>query len=110
MDWSPQDESTFRDRIVRIEKRQTGWFGRNRTGRRRARGADRITLRLPFSSILVMAACLIGIKAMVLANSSEGAYRAAALEMASRGTAGQVLAVIFGPDPISTQLARHLRF
>ena len=98
MAWTPQDESTFRDRIVRIEKHLP---------KQRQRG---VTARLPFTSILVMGAALIGIKAMVLASVSEGAYRAAAQDLAQEGPVGQVLAVIFGPDPVSLELARHIRF
>ncbi|NQZ72961.1 MAG: hypothetical protein HRT60_07810, partial [Dinoroseobacter sp.] len=52
----------------------------------------------------------IAMKCMVLAGTSEGVYRSAALELRQEGTMGIVLSIIFGPDPISTELSRHLRF
>lgn len=112
MSWNPQDENTFRDRIVRIEgEGRGGLFRRGRKNRRKAsRRSAGIATRLPFNTIVVLGCMLIAIKAMVLSGVSEGAYRSAALELRQEGTLGVVLATIFGPDPVSTELSRHLRF
>jgi hypothetical protein len=99
MAWKTQTESTFNDRVQRIKKRASR--------RERKRG---VTGRLPFTSIVIMGLFLIGVKALVLSSVSEGAYRQAALEMREDGTVGVVLATIFGPDPVSIELSRYLRF
>ena len=110
MSWKPQDESTFRDRIVRIEKTNNGgWFRRGRRERGSRRGPS-VLSRLPFSTLVVATCLLIAIKTLVLGSVSEGAYRAAALELREEGPLGVALATVFGPDPISTELSRHLRF
>ncbi|MFT6273764.1 MAG: hypothetical protein ACJA0F_002622 [Dinoroseobacter sp.] len=94
-----QTESTFDNRLRRINN--------NTAKRERKRG---VTGRLPLTSIVIMGLFLIGVKALVLSSVSEGAYRQAALEMRQEGPVGVVLAVIFGPDPVSIEVSRLLRF
>ena len=111
MSWNPQDENTFRDRIVRIERKERGGLFRRRRQRRdRTHKSAGIITRLPLNTVLVIGCLLIAMKCMVLAGTSEGAYRSAAVELRQEGTMGIVLSIIFGPDPISTELSRHLRF
>lgn len=99
MAWKTQSDATFRDRIKRINKQSAR--------RERKRG---VTGRLPLTSIVIMGLFLIGVKALVLSSVSEGAYRQAALDLRQDGPVGVVMATIFGPDPISTELSRYLRF
>lgn len=99
MPWTPQSEATFRDRIVRIN--------RSEMRRTRKRGG---ALRAALKVVMIAGLFLVGAKTLVLSDVSEGAFRQAALDLHQDGPAGMVLATIFGPDPISTELSRHLRF
>lgn len=110
MSWNPRDENTFRDQIVRFERKEKGGLLRRRRQHDQARRSSGIATRLPRNTILVTGCLLIAIKSMVLAGVSEGAYRSAALEIRQEGTMGIVMSIIFGPDPISSELSQHLRF
>ncbi len=98
MAWKPQSEDTFRDRIVRINRAET------RRSRKRG-GGLKLILRL----CVIVGLFVLCTKTFVQSNVSEAAYRQAALELRQNGPSGVALATIFGPDPVSTELARRLK-
>ncbi len=107
MTWQSQDEHTFEERLRRIEALRTGgWWKRGTPGRRRRRSVVRLPLRL----LVISVALVIALKSLALATVSEGEYRAALRGLPEDTLTGEVLRVVFGPDPVSQTVARMLRF
>ncbi len=103
MTWQSQDEHTFEERLRRIEALRTGgWWKRGTPGRRRRRSVVHFPLRLLVISV--------ALKSLALATVSEGEYRAALRGLPEGTVTGEVLRVVFGPDPVSQTVARMLRF
>lgn len=101
-------DRSFQERLERIDAmRRSGWWKRGPTPRQRRRPNP--VMRLPMRLIVMTVLLVLGLKTMLLATAGPVEY-AAALNRLPRDThGGAILRVVFGPDPISRAIARHLR-